>query len=113
VVAELELNSVSPPPDTVEEEIKKTSPISQLLKGEPSHVKANSKRELSKTKHLAKDLKAVYSSVHYKTINLVHDVDSKVVESNPLLNDRLRPARDTGTCKTAQTSLLEWLLSKD
>ena len=48
-----------------------------------------------------KDSKAVYSSVHYKTINLVHDVDSKVVESNPLLNDRLRPAWDTGTSKTA------------
>ena len=45
--------------------------------------------------------KAVNSSVHYKTINLVHDVDSKVVESNPLLNDRLRPAWDTGTSKTA------------
>ena len=48
-----------------------------------------------------KDLKAVYSSVHYKTINLVHDVDSKVPELNPLVNDRLRPAWDTGTSKTA------------
>ena len=48
----------------------------------------SSKRELNKTKHLANDRMAVYSSVHYKTINLVHDVDSKVVESNPLLNDR-------------------------
>ena len=73
----------------------------------------SSKRELNKTKHLANDRMAVYSSVSYKTINLVHDVDCKVVESNPLLNDRIRPARDTGTCKTAQTSLLEWLLSKD
>ena len=38
---------------------------------------------------------------HHKTINLVHDVDSKVVESNPLLNDRIRLAWDTGTSKTA------------
>ena len=48
----------------------------------------SSKRELNKTKHLANDRMAVYSSVSYKTINLVHDVDCKVVESNPLLNDR-------------------------
>lgn len=50
-------------------------------------LSSNSKRELSKAKHLTKDLEAVYSSVHYKTINLVHDVDSKVVKSNPSLND--------------------------
>jgi hypothetical protein len=55
VVAELELNSISPPPDKVEEEKEKEkNPISEILKGEPSHVKANSKREISKTKHLTK-----------------------------------------------------------
>jgi hypothetical protein len=38
---------------------------------------------------------------HYKTINLVHDVDSKVPRSNPLVKGSQGPAWDTGTGKTA------------
>ena len=48
MVAELELNSVSPPPDTVEEEKKETRkrfPKAKYLTGEPNLVKINSKPE--------------------------------------------------------------------
>ena len=42
VVAELELNSVMPPPDTDEEESKRSIPPASAV-----HAKANSKREIS------------------------------------------------------------------
>jgi len=47
VVAELELNSVNPPPDMIEEGNEKWIPEANNLKEEPSHVKINSKREIS------------------------------------------------------------------
>ena len=47
VVAELELNDVIPPPDTIEERNEKRIPKANNLKEEPSHVKVNSKREIS------------------------------------------------------------------
>ena len=51
VVAELELNSISPPPDTVEEEKKEKTKGTRSLKekvltGEPNLVKVNSKPEI-------------------------------------------------------------------
>jgi hypothetical protein len=48
VVAELELNSVSPPPDTVEEEKKEKKRFLKVkhLTGEPNLVKVNSKPEI-------------------------------------------------------------------
>ena len=42
VVAELELNSVIPPPDTDEEESKSSIPLASAV-----HAKVNSKREIS------------------------------------------------------------------
>ena len=43
VDADLEFNSVKPPPDKSEEEVKAT-----MASHQPSHVKNNSKREISK-----------------------------------------------------------------
>ena len=49
VVAEFVLNSLIPPPDTVEEEKtnKRANLISQQLVREPSLVKVNSKQDIS------------------------------------------------------------------
>ena len=48
VAAELELNGISPPPDTVEEEIhNKEIHSSQLLVWEPSQAKVNSKPDIT------------------------------------------------------------------
>lgn len=49
MVAELELNSVSPPPDTVEEEKKETKRTFEVknLRREPNRVKVDSKLEIS------------------------------------------------------------------
>ena len=64
MVAELGLNSVIPPPDTVEEEqtVKKI-PMSQSLVGEPRQAKVNSKLDLREAKHLPNARKALQSPV--------------------------------------------------
>ena len=55
----------------------------------PRHVTINSKRELSDVKHFTN--KALQSSVPYKSVNHLYDVDSKVPELKLLVNDCLRP----------------------
>ena len=77
VVAELELNSVNPPPDMIEEGNEKWIPKANNLKEEPSHVKINSKREISWAKHLTKIGTKEFSP--YKTISHLHDVDSEAI----------------------------------
>jgi len=56
MVAELELNSVNPSPDMIEEEDEKTSssPWVTPLRT-PSHVKVNSKREIRGARHSTKN----------------------------------------------------------
>ena len=63
MAAELELNSVSPPPDTVEEEKERKESLKLKTYRRAKSRYVSSKRELSKVRHLANDRKAVYSSV--------------------------------------------------
>ena len=76
VVAELELNSVIPPPDTIEEEKEKRIPEANNLKEEPSRVKVNSKHEISEAKHSTNIGPKEFGP--YKSVSQHHDVDSEV-----------------------------------
>jgi len=56
MVAELELNSVIPSPDMIEEEDEKKQSSSRLTPlRTPSHVKVNSKREIREARHFSKN----------------------------------------------------------
>ena len=55
--------------------MKKRIPKANNLKEEPSHVKINSKREISEAKHSTKIGIKEFSP--YKTINQLHNVDSE------------------------------------
>jgi hypothetical protein len=72
VVAEFELDSVIPPPDTIEEDKEIRFLRVNSSREEPSHVKINSKRELSRAKHpTEKALKSsalVRQSTNYATL---------------------------------------------
>lgn len=55
MAVELELNDISPPPDTVEEEKKNRRTLEEKnLIGEPNRVKVDSKLEISEAKHFVK-----------------------------------------------------------
>jgi hypothetical protein len=76
VVAELELNSVNPPPDTFEEKQNKPRILkANNLNGKPIRATVNSKREISNAKHITKTLKG-YTEFGPSSVNLLNNVDS-------------------------------------
>ena len=76
MVAELEFDSVIPPPDKIEEGTRTKIPEANNLKEEPSHVKFNSTRELSEAKHSANNGLKKFSP--HQTVSHLHNVDSEV-----------------------------------
>jgi hypothetical protein len=63
VAVELELNDISPPPDTVEEEKESRDSLKSNASGRAESRYINSKREINEVKHPAKVRKALESSV--------------------------------------------------
>ena len=104
VVAELELDSVIPPPDTVKEDSKNLIPLASVV-----HAKVNSKREISEEPpgELRKGTVEFSREIDDQPL---HDVDSKVPGLNLLVNDRKRLVTLLKSDRRF-TSLLEWSLS--
>ena len=87
MVAELELNSVIPPPDTVEEEGERLIPPASAV-----HAKVNSKREISEELSGASFVKGQSKFSREIDGHPLHDVDSKGPGLNLLVSDRKRLA---------------------
>ena len=106
MVAELELNSVIPPPDTIEED--KENPVRvQYLLHLPFTLRSTQNVKYAKSSRSKLREGAVSVQSLKSDGQPLHDVDSKVPGLNLLVNDRKRLITPSQSGKRF-TSLLEW-----